>query len=57
MLSYINSFFKICFSLLGKFGAAAAFAIVYVYTAEMFPTVIRSQAVGICSLVARFVIK
>merc|ERR1711997_440608 len=29
------------------------FAIVYVYTAEMFPTVIRNQAVGTCSLVAR----
>ena len=25
----------------------------FVYTAEMFPTVIRNQAVGTCSLVAR----
>ena len=40
-------------SLIGKFGASASFAIVYVYTAEMFPTVIRNQAVGTCSLVAR----
>ena len=38
---------------MGKFGASACFAIVYVYTAEMFPTVIRNQAVGTCSLVAR----
>ncbi|XP_023325051.1 organic cation transporter protein [Eurytemora carolleeae] len=44
---------EIFLSLLGKFGAAASFAIVYVYTAELFPTVIRSQAVGTCSLVAR----
>jgi len=40
-------------SLIGKFGSSASFAIVYVYTAEMFPTVIRTQAVGICSFVAR----
>ena len=39
--------------MIGKFGASASFAIVYVYTAEMFPTVIRNQAVGTCSLVAR----
>ena len=29
-------------SLLGKFGAAAAFSIVFLYTAELFPTPIRS---------------
>ena len=45
--------FQVFLSLIGKFGASASFAIVYVYTAEMFPTVIRNQAVGTCSLVAR----
>ena len=44
---------QVFLSLIGKFGASASFSIVYVYTAEMFPTVIRNQAVGTCSLVAR----
>ena len=41
-------------SLVGKFGASASFFVVYLYTAELFPTSIRNQAVGACSLVARF---
>ena len=40
-------------SLVGKFGATASFSVVYVYTVELFPTAIRNQAVGTCSLVAR----
>ena len=38
---------------LGKFGASAAFAIVYVFTAELFPTPVRNSAVGLCSTFAR----
>ena len=37
----------------GKFGASGAFAIVYLYTAELFPTAIRSTATGLCSMMAR----
>lgn len=44
---------QVFLSLIGKFGASACFAIVYVYTAELFPTVIRNTAVGSCSTVAR----
>lgn len=40
-------------SLAGKFGASAAFAIVYLYTAELFPTCIRNQSVGFCAFMAK----
>ena len=41
------------FSIVGKFGASASFAIVYLYTAELYPTIIRNSAVGTASMVAR----
>ena len=41
------------FSLVGKFIASANFALIYVYTAELFPTIIRNSAIGACSCVAR----
>ena len=37
----------------GKFGAAGSFSIVYLYTAELYPTVVRSTAIGMCSMMAR----
>ena len=44
---------QVFLSLFGKFFASACFAIVYVYTAELFPTVIRNTAIGSCSSIAR----
>merc|ERR1711874_767258 len=44
---------QVTLALLGKFGATSSFAIVFVYTAEMFPTEIRSTAVGASSLCGR----
>ena len=37
----------------GKGCASGAFAIVFQYTAEMYPTEIRSTALGCCSMVGR----
>ena len=44
---------QVLLSLAGKFFASACFAIVYVYTAELYPTAIRNTAIGSCSSVAR----
>ncbi|KGL97633.1 Solute carrier family 22 member 13, partial [Charadrius vociferus] len=37
----------------GKFTASASFSTSYVYSAELFPTVIRQTGVGLCSMSAR----
>ena len=44
---------RLACSLVGKFGEAAAFGLVYLYTAELFPTCIRNRAVGFCALMGR----
>lgn len=46
-------YLRSCLALLGKFGASAGFAIVYVFTAELFPTPVRNSALGLCSTFAR----
>jgi len=37
----------------GKFAIAAAFACIFVYASELFPTAVRSQAMGLCSASGR----
>ena len=43
----------ISLSVVGKFGISAAFTIMFVYIAEIFPTSIRSLGIGTCSMAAR----
>ena len=40
-------------SCVGKLGSSAAFSLIYLYSAEMFPTAVRNTALGTCSMVAR----
>lgn len=39
--------------LVGKIGITASFGVLYVYTAELYPTVMRSAGVGASSTFAR----
>jgi OCT family organic cation transporter-like MFS transporter 4/5 len=45
---------QICLFLLGKMAITSSFTIVFVYSAEMLPTLIRSSIVGAFSTLARF---
>ncbi|KAJ8681951.1 hypothetical protein QAD02_017743 [Eretmocerus hayati] len=45
---------KVAIVLFGKACLAGSFAIIYNYTAELFPTVLRNTALGIGSMCARF---
>ncbi|KAJ8010949.1 hypothetical protein DPEC_G00080460 [Dallia pectoralis] len=40
-------------AVVGKFALASSFTIVYVYTAELYPTVVRQNGVGLNSMCAR----
>ena len=37
----------------GKSGCSGAFAIIYLYTTEIYPTAVRTTGLGICSMAAR----
>ncbi|NXG74833.1 S22AD protein, partial [Baryphthengus martii] len=40
-------------AIIGKFASSASFSTSYVYSAELFPTVVRQTGVGLCSMLAR----
>ena len=40
-------------AMIGKFFASAAYATIYMYSTEMFPTSIRNSCMGACSMMAR----
>lgn len=44
----------IAFAMLTKFAAAIAFSIIYVYTAELYPTTVRSLGVGMNNFIGKF---
>ncbi|XP_071467924.1 solute carrier family 22 member 4 isoform X2 [Marmota flaviventris] len=46
-------FVSIGLVMLGKFGVTSAFSMLYVFTAELYPTLVRNMAVGITSMASR----
>ncbi|KAK8743595.1 hypothetical protein OTU49_001149, partial [Cherax quadricarinatus] len=52
-LSEYNKKYLLILVLLGKCFITCAFAIIYIFTSEMFPTSVRSTIVGLCSTFAR----
>ncbi|XP_075067343.1 solute carrier family 22 member 13-like [Mixophyes fleayi] len=40
-------------SVIGKSATASSYSVCYIYAAELFPTVIRQNGVGLCSMTAR----
>ncbi|XP_052698659.1 organic cation transporter protein-like [Crassostrea angulata] len=43
----------VAFAMIGKFGISAAIGEIYIYTGELFPTVVRSFILGFCGVGAR----
>ncbi|XP_041351234.1 organic cation transporter protein-like [Gigantopelta aegis] len=48
-----HEWITVTLSMIGKLGASAAFAIIYVFAAELFPTVVRNSGMGASSFCAR----
>uniref|UniRef100_A0A4W3IUQ2 Solute carrier family 22 member 5-like n=1 Tax=Callorhinchus milii TaxID=7868 RepID=A0A4W3IUQ2_CALMI len=41
-------------AMIGKFCITTVFAVIYIYSAELFPTVVRNMGLGACSMASRF---
>ncbi|XP_028907335.1 solute carrier family 22 member 4 [Ornithorhynchus anatinus] len=47
------NFLSLVLAMLGKFGITSAFSMLYVFTAELYPTIVRNMAVGAASMASR----
>lgn len=49
----VNTTLGISVAMAGKFASTAAYDVVMIYTPEIYPTLIRYRAFGICSFLGR----
>lgn len=48
-----NTHVQLIMWLIGKFAISCAFILLFVYTSEIFPTVVRNGCIGACEVVGR----
>ncbi|XP_046583399.1 organic cation transporter protein-like [Haliotis rubra] len=48
-----HEWITVTFCMVGRFGISGAFAIIYVFAAELFPTLVRNSGIGVSSLSGR----
>lgn len=48
-----NSTAAVMLGMVGKFGVTSAYNVIYIFSAELFPTVIRNGAIGMSSVCSR----
>lgn len=46
-------YLAVALEMLGKFAVTAGTSLMYVYVAELYPTVLRNTATGACSILSR----
>lgn len=49
-----NVILTVVLAMIGKFAIAASYAIIHLYSSEVFPTTVRGTCQGACSMMARF---
>jgi len=48
-----NSTAAVVLGMIGKFGVTSAYNVIYIFSAELFPTVIRNGGIGMSSMCSR----
>ncbi|KAI1280337.1 Organic cation transporter protein [Halotydeus destructor] len=53
LATMLDGWLRLSFAIMGRGCIAASYALVYIHSAEIYPTTVRSLAIGLCSLFSR----